>query len=300
MHFAPHGSIPYQQHIHRPLPALPRVLADSGYRTVAVHPYARWFWRRDEVFPLFGFQKFLSLENYDAIPHIGHYASDTWLTQEIIRLLDVPDDRPLFLFAITMQNHGPYDFPRDGSPSGEIHIESDLPPDSQQFLRVYARGVSDGDRMLATLAKYVQDRKRPTLLVFFGDHLPYLGPAYQVYRQSGFLGQNQSLTKQQKHCLLHRVPVAYLANFPYEAPAQDISINFLAPLLLQAMNVELPPQMRLARKAMDRFPILAASWCMGADGTINSYDAGLDEILEDYQMLQYDLIFGDQYSWQPS
>ena len=75
MAFLPAGSIPYQQYIDRETPNLTSQLADLGYKTTAIHPYYASGWRRNKVYPLFGFEKSVfsrltDLARYEA--HLRH------------------------------------------------------------------------------------------------------------------------------------------------------------------------------------------------------------------------------------
>ena len=63
MSFLPFGSIAYQQYVHEPMQSLASVYADQGYQTVALHTYDKWFWKRDQVYPLLGFQRFVGLDD---------------------------------------------------------------------------------------------------------------------------------------------------------------------------------------------------------------------------------------------
>lgn len=294
--FLPRGAVPYQQYIRRPLPALPQILADAGYRSLAIHPYYRWFWNRDIVYPLLGFQQFLALEDYDDPPTAGPYATDDWLTDQIIQQLDTPRNHPLFLFAITMQNHGPYDHPRYEPAADDIHVQCDLPPESQQMLSIYAHGVRDADRMLEALVKYVDNTSRPTLLLFFGDHLPGMG---RVYAQTGF-ADPAAQDSWQTHYRLHRVPAAYNANFLCDRLPSEVSISMLGPWILRQIGIEPPVSMRMTEAVSMQYPIIAETWLMDAAGTVHTFADLPEGILTDYRMLQYDLMFGSQYSQRVS
>jgi len=48
----------------------------------------------------------------------------------------------------------------------------------------YAEGSADADHGLQRLIDWAKARQRPTVIAFFGDHLPPLGP---VYVETGFL-----------------------------------------------------------------------------------------------------------------
>ena len=57
------------------------------------------------------------------------------------------------------------------------------------MLRVYAEGVRDADAMLGTLWDYFAAQNEPVVLVYFGDHLPYLGDNQKGYAELGYTEQ---------------------------------------------------------------------------------------------------------------
>ena len=57
----------------------------------------------------------------------------------------------------------------------DIEIEeSNLSGEEEDTIRCYAQGVYDADKQLKMLYDYIQTLDEPTLLIFYGDHLPYL------------------------------------------------------------------------------------------------------------------------------
>ena len=60
MRFLPNGSIPYQAYIEQKTPSLASYLKQYGYFTLASHFANRSNWKRDTVYPLLGFDEFLS------------------------------------------------------------------------------------------------------------------------------------------------------------------------------------------------------------------------------------------------
>ena len=101
---------------------------------------------------------------------------------------------PTFLFAITMQNHQPYD--GIDPELVQIQVENDrLSAPSLTALTTYTQGLYDADKMLGNLAAWIDGRERPTLLVFFGDHLPTLGNNYLAYNESGLFNSYDGLDK---------------------------------------------------------------------------------------------------------
>ena len=60
----------------------------------------------------------------------------------------------------------------------ELDVMSDSPYlDEDELARVnsFLQGIFDADKQLGRLADFVESRDTPTIIVFFGDHLPILG-----------------------------------------------------------------------------------------------------------------------------
>src|SRR5690606_22221596 len=101
---------PYMALDMRATPTLPRLLRDgAGYRTVAIHGNQGSFYNRSAVYGPMGFQKFITAREFDAAGvRDGLWYSDESMTDLLVTELEA-DEAPLFAFAISMQNHGPYD-----------------------------------------------------------------------------------------------------------------------------------------------------------------------------------------------
>ena len=164
--------------------SLASVLAGRGYRTIAVHPHSRDFWNRAAVFNQLGFQQFDAIEQFGNAPRVGYYVSDDALIDHILKRLD-DASAPTFVFAISMENHGPYeDYPRaDAKRRAAEPVPAGLGNAAARTLRGYLYHLENADRTLGRLADALRARPRRTLLLFYGDHLPAL-PA--PYAQAGF------------------------------------------------------------------------------------------------------------------
>ena len=103
------------------------------------------------------------------------------------RILDElrDDGPPRFVFAISMENHGPFDWRPglDQSRLGALQMPEKLDAGGRLWLGNYLYLLDDADQQLGRLAEALAQRKRRTLLLFYGDHLPGLAP---VYDQLGF------------------------------------------------------------------------------------------------------------------
>lgn len=166
------------------LPSLASVLGDKGYRTIAMHPNSRDFWNRATAFENLGFDEFDGAEQFADAERVGYYPSDEELVEHMLKRLD-ESDGPTFLFAISIENHGPYDNYPNAEPDrlAAQPVPSGLTEGPAARLRGYFYHLENADRALVRLADALQGRARRSLLLFYGDHLPALP---KVYAEVGF------------------------------------------------------------------------------------------------------------------
>jgi phosphoglycerol transferase MdoB-like AlkP superfamily enzyme len=165
-------------------PGLVRVLNRHGYRSVAIHPNSAAFWNRARAYPALGFARFIDATSFAKDRIVGLFTSDAALTDRVLDEL-ADDGPPQFLFAISMENHGPFDWRPGLDPQrlAALPMPEQLDAGARLWLGNYLYLLDDADRELARLADTLAKRKRRTLLLFYGDHLPDLGP---TYAQLGF------------------------------------------------------------------------------------------------------------------
>jgi len=157
-------------------PSLARELRQRGYRTICVHPYPASFYRRDRVYPRLGFDAFLDLGSFAGAPRSGPFVSDAAVAQRIEALLR-DAEAPLFVFAITMENHGPLHLERTTQADVEAAYAAPPPPGFDD-LTVYLRHLRNADRMIDALRDSLQRAGRPGHLCWFGDHVPIMPQVY--------------------------------------------------------------------------------------------------------------------------
>ena len=179
MRYFPEVEYPYFRLTATALPSLPSVLAAHGYRTVAMHPHEREFWNRASAFTNLGFDEFDADEQFGDAPRSGWYISDEALVDHMLGKLDDAKG-PLFLFAISMENHGPYEgFPNaDAQRIAAQPVPAGVVGDGADRLRGYLYHLAGADRSLGRLADALGKRPRRSLLLFYGDHLPALPLLY--------------------------------------------------------------------------------------------------------------------------
>lgn len=176
-----HRFNPYRRFARRPLPTLAGHLRALGYRTVCVHPYPASFYSRDRVFPLLGFDEFIDVRAFGGAARAGPYVSDVAVAHEVGALLETAGDQPLFVFVITMENHGPLHLERVG-PEDVERLYDAPPPEGFDDLTAYLRHLANADRMIRILRERLESLPYDGWLCWYGDHVPVMPKAYDAMR----------------------------------------------------------------------------------------------------------------------
>lgn len=298
--FLPYGSIPYQQYVRRPVPSLASFFSEQGYETRALHPYRQWFWNRGSVYENFGFDKFLSEENLPTLTKKGHLASDEEFTGEIIRAAEEAE-KPLFLFGVSLQGHGPYAPSR--YPDSKIRVVTDagsaVSEESKGTIRSYAQGAQDADINLGRLMDWAKKRERETIIVFFGDHLPPLGDAYI---ESGYMkNRTASRVDTVDHMLAqHETPlILWSSRTDSLRGVGTISPSFLPLYVLEMAGLQHPYYTGFLGKVHQDYSVIDGHMLLDKDYTPHAgwlQQPEIPQILQDYRQVQYDMMFGNTYS----
>ena len=194
---------PYQYLHKMPVVSLAKLLQTQGYHCVCIHPHPASFFGRGRIFPKMGFDEFIDIQQFDEKQTFGPYISDQAVTNKILEITEqYANVKPLFIFAITMENHGPLHLEK--TTTEELQHYFDKPPiDELNDLTVYLRHLENADKMILTLSKAYQQFDKPSTLCFYGDHIPSMPKIYQQIDyhddDSDYLiwQSNQSTTKEQ-------------------------------------------------------------------------------------------------------
>ncbi|RUV16328.1 MAG: LTA synthase family protein [Mesorhizobium sp.] len=291
--FLPAGSIPYQQYVRTPTPSLATFLKSQGYRARAIHPGTNWFWNRGAVYADFGFNDFKSEETLPPMQKRGPLASDAAMTDEIISEADASDE-PVFFFAVSLQNHGPYEPNRYYNPTHRV--QAPISQWARESLLSYAEGSADADRGLERLVEWAKKRSRPTVIAFFGDHLPPLGP---VYVETGFLKDNVAPRKEaspEAALEHHETPLVIWSN--RTGPAEQmgaVSPAFLPYHILKTAGISHPYYTGFLGEMSERYRVVDRNLLLTPAGEATpdwARQKEIDPAIRDFRLLQYDMMFG--------
>ncbi|MGG0720082.1 sulfatase-like hydrolase/transferase [Robertmurraya massiliosenegalensis] len=261
---------PYNSYIHRPIRSLATIFSEQNYSTTAMHTYHSWFYRRNEVYQHLGFDRFISFEGLEKKPEEeGLFASDKVVNELIIEELNRTPEQD-FIHFVTMQGHGPY---TDMTlTKNDIKVQQEMSDPSKQIVETYLNLMNSVDESLMELVRYLKDFQEPTLLVFYGDHLPALGN--EVYEELGFniYGEDGKKT-----------PLLIWSNYSELDGQIELDANMLGAYVLNELGIEDPYMNYLYR-----FYKEASQLSENQESPM--YD--------DFQLLQYDIMHGEQYFYQ--
>lgn len=293
MKFLKAGSLPYQQLIDQKdfVPSIVSELESRKYDSLAMHPYNKVFYKRNRVYDTFGFDKFLHMESMKNKEKTGPYISDESVTNEIIDNLK-KKEQPVFLHAVTMQNHFPYAEDRYSERSIKV---SGLSDKSNIELEVYAEGISQSDKALGLLVDKLEAFNEPTLVVLWGDHMPILGQNKAIYEEAKYTEPYNPKVELRK---FSETPLLIYSNF--DVPKQDLNVMspaFIGPTLFSLAGLKQPPFYTFLEEVKSELPGIKQGLLINSEQKSEfTLSKKQQQLLKDYQLLQYDLLVGKQYS----
>ena len=288
--FLPTGSKPYQQYVDSDQTALPSILKSYGYRCVAVHPGNRDAWSRDTAYPYLGFDEFIDVSAFDVDRTLTHRLTSDRSTydQLIYEYENRQEGEPLFLFGVTIQNHGGYE---DENFQTTVRVKEAAGeyPQTEQYLSLTKKS----DQALEYLLDYFADQEDPVVVLFFGDHWPNLEEDFLT----DLLGTDSGSLALEDMMREYQVPFVIWANYPLEGQEIDgVSLNYLSGLLLRAAGLEGSPYLNFLEQLRGQVPVITGVGTIDKNG--EQYPVGehtpWDELLEQYEMLQYNNMFGEE------
>lgn len=280
LRFMPAGSIPYSQQGKVSEEAgLADILKAQGYRTVAMHPYGPTNWNRDNVYPAMGFDEFLSIDDYEDSEYIRNYVSDKSDYDKIIEYYEQHQGEDLFVFNVTMQNHGGYDI-NNGKIDTPITVENIDCDEADVYLSL----MEETDRAFEYLLSYFSQVEEPTMIVMFGDHLPALPKSFYEALYGKEESQWTDLDQTARFITPYVIWTNYASDFE-EIP--DLGINYLSSVVLEYAGVEMPEYNRFLLEYKDEIPVIGMQGIYDAQGNFTAHKDVAEEVLQDYKILQY-------------
>jgi phosphoglycerol transferase MdoB-like AlkP superfamily enzyme len=230
--YAPYNLAPRVDH------TLPRVFRAAGYRAIAVYPMTGDFLNARNAYDYYGFDAFYDGTEYG----LGWESTDADLLEVFRRIYEdekrVHPDQPLFVFMLTLHQHGPHMRPLAELPAPydkPLFAGKFRPKDLDDWLNLnlgnYLERLQQSDAMLAELQKYLFGGKRPVVLMHFGDHQPSFDGAIHAIAKEvpKEAGPNSSMVT------YYSVKSSFPVKRKFDYPVLDIA--FLGSLVLDVAGV---------------------------------------------------------------
>lgn len=283
----PQNSVPYQQFVTRPTDSLARTLKAQGYYNIAMHPYIASDYKRDMVYPLLGFDEFLSMEDFKNPTLIRSFISDRDSYKKIIEEYEKKGkDKPLFVFNVTMQNHGGY--------SGEQLFDDDNTVSLTEYPEFTATGqylslVRESDKAFQTLIDYFSKQDKHTIILLYGDHQPIAySEIYNLLASEGNLSNAEEMFRK------YQVPFILWAN--YDIPREDVnkmSTNYLSSFLLKTAGLKGTVYNQYLDQLFQEVPVINALYYIDKDNIMHTYSETTlyNNLIRDYRYVGYNDAF---------
>ena len=277
----PAGYYPYQQCLTKEMPSMISQMKAAGYTTYSMHPEDSKNWNRNNVYRYLGFDHSLWKEDFPNAETIHYGVSDLATYQKIEELYEnrTPGEK-LFLFDLTIQNHGGYggnDVNQNVTSLGVSSAESDT----------YLSLIKESDNAFEQLIDYFSKVDDKVIICMFGDHQPKFSDD-TFY--DAICNQTEGLTETDKRLNLYKTPFVIWAN--YSIPEQDdldIGMSYLGALLMKTAKIPTSPFFTFLQNYSAEYPSVTINGYTDSDGTFHDWSADGTE-LNEYRILQYNYL----------
>lgn len=173
-YFGP-GEYPYKTIVKfQPTESAATAFSALGYGTHAAHNNGGNFYSRARVYNEMGFDSFTSKEFMNILQTTENgWSKDEILIQHILDAMDTTEQQD-FVFGVSVQGHG--DYPEEQIiENPRIKVEGIEDEGLKNKWEYYVNQVYEMDKFAGDLVKAIEERGEPTVIVFYGDHLPTMG-----------------------------------------------------------------------------------------------------------------------------
>lgn len=232
-------------------------LKKLGYTSFAIHNNTGTFYQRNEVYPNLGFDYFISSE----------FMADTtttpndWIKDKHLTTEIFKclnsSDGEDFVFAVSVQGHG--SFPEEETANLGIRV-TDSPFDEglENQIEYYVNQLYEMDLFIKELTEELSSFDEPVILALYGDHIPSLN----LEADDLVTGDN------------YETQYVIWSNFELSEKDKDLATYQLSATVLDEIGIN-----------------------NGAVTKLHQEYSEDEDYLETLEMLQYDILYGDNFSY---
>lgn len=225
---------PFTSHVNKQVDSIAHNLKGYGYKTSGMHNNVGWFYNREDVYPRLGISKALFSEDMNTtnfVYDVPGVPKDKELFKEIINYTSSTKEKD-FVIGITMELHGPY-YLWQGH---DIKVTSDIVSNENlAILEEYAYKLYEVDTALKSFINYYEQSKEPTMIILYGDHLPWLGDEKITYYETGYIDKAETIENFYK---MYNTPLLIWDNYRDENKEEiTLGSSFLVPYVIKEIGL---------------------------------------------------------------
>jgi len=286
MNFYPYLTPAYVGVVNNRQESLTYILNDYGYNTIALAAIGRTVWNIGSVYDMLKFKEaFFIDEFYDTTKKFGKLPTDRCLFDAIKNIFnnrtksEGTKGLPLFFYLTTMQNHSPYGKTKRASGYLEGY---NIPA-----LNTYLKGIKLTDDAVKDLIAYFSKVKDDVVIVFYGDHYPYLTEFTDKY-----LGRDLEGLSIEARTKTHMTPFFIWANYPIKSEQANLSLSFLSSKVMEVAGFPRTKYMNFLEDTKKHVPLLTPFTYMDDKGVLHWRENVTDATpyLERWEKVQYYMI----------
>lgn len=286
------GVYPYTVYNLTQTENLARFFSDLGYSTLAMHPQLGTNWNRVNAYRDLGFDDFLTYEDFAGADTLRGHVADRATYDKVLEALE-SNPEPQFIFDVTMQNHSGYE---TGLLDEDDMIRLDMDGQSDQLIDEYVTVIRHSDEDLEYFVNRLRELDRPVILVFFGDHQPYMTLGYN---DNWYPDEDEAVHARRVYQTDYIVWANYdVAGNDQVSEYSDISASFLASEFLQKIGAPMTDFQKAHLVLRRVLPEISAACYEDAEASwhLPGVDSGVeatDKARADFATMQYYQLFRD-------
>lgn len=291
--YTPIESTPYKEYINKKIPSLARTFKDNGYITNAIQVIKFHGFGYGKIYDYIGVDNKISLsrrhdKSLEADPS-HRSTSNREIAKKIIELTELQHSS--FIFAFPNSSHSPWKL--EHYPNSTLKLKNEIKNQTlKNRITAYANALSHGDLLLKLLIDNFKNISEKTIIIVLGDHQPGLR-GYNMNIQNNTVPSEayyNSIIKK------HKVPIGIWSNYRItKDPKINISMNLLSSYILNISDIPTIGFMKLNELIRNQFSIVSLFIQQKNKNYTQKLPKDKEQILLDYQMLQYDILFGKHY-----
>ena len=294
-------NVKFERQLKNSVPCLPHILADKGYRTIASHPNVPVFWNRVNAYRNIGFQTYWSIADFVQDDMNREFMADATLYRQVIEKISpsLEKKEPMLDYIVTYFGH--WNYPLGATRPSKVTSKSRV-----EEVTTYANTIYYKSRELMGFIDQMHKRDPDSIIVAFGDHLPFLGENFAGYVDSGVLASNRGEFTPEMFKFYVSTPMIIIDGKKGPIKTGSLPLYQVPKLLLDLLHINDPTILNYTQSLPDQRvrPLPGLHFNVLKNGKINickepPYSDSCQKStqwLDDVNVISNDLFIGQQFS----